>query len=173
MSPEQLSSKRKRRLPLRSLCARRGALSNGHRRASIRHPAKKRAHGGHPTPAAHSVAAAGAAPSTTTGADRRHAPGEGSQDRYQSADTLHAELDALRRGTRSTGPRAKVREGARSIAVLPFDIIGSADEKTVALRDGLAAEIGSRLSRLEHLRVAPRTSIRALEGHAVREIGRL
>ena len=95
------------------------------------------------------------------------------QDRYQSADTLRAELDALRRGTRSTAPSAKVREGARSIAVLPFDIIGSADEKMVALRDGLAAEIGSRLSRLEHLRVAPRTSIRALEGHAVREIGRL
>jgi TolB-like protein/tetratricopeptide (TPR) repeat protein len=94
------------------------------------------------------------------------------QDRYQSADTLRAELDALRRALKPTAPHADVREGS-SVAVLPFEIVGAADTTTLALRDGLAAEISSRLSRLERIRVAPRTSIRALEGHPVREIGKL
>ena len=65
------------------------------------------------------------------------------QDRYQSADTLRAELDALRRATRSTAPSPEVRGGATSIAVLPFDIVGPPDEKAVALRTGLRQRSGA------------------------------
>ena len=95
------------------------------------------------------------------------------RDRYQWADALRAELDALRRGLAVTVPRPKFADRANSIAVLPFEIIGPADENALALRDGLATEIGSRLSRIERLTVAPRTSLKALEGRAVREIGKI
>ena len=56
--------------------------------------------------------------------------------------------------------------------MLPFDVVGDADPTTVSLRDGLAADLCSRLSRLDDLRVAPRTSTRALTGQSVREIGK-
>jgi eukaryotic-like serine/threonine-protein kinase len=94
-------------------------------------------------------------------------------DRYQSAATLRAELDALRRGMKAAAPGAEVRAGSASVAVLSFDVVGDADSTTLSLRDGLAADLGSRLSRLDDLRVAPRTSTRALAGQSVREIGKL
>jgi eukaryotic-like serine/threonine-protein kinase len=94
--------------------------------------------------------------------------------RYQSAGTLRAELDALRRGMK-TGPASGFanvpRAAVHSIAVLPFDVVGARDPDTVALAEGLAADFGSRLSRLEDMWVAARTSTRALEGQSVREIG--
>jgi TolB-like protein/tRNA A-37 threonylcarbamoyl transferase component Bud32 len=94
------------------------------------------------------------------------------EDRYQSAGTLRAELDALHRGMTTT-PGPEVRAGSASVAVLPFDVVGAADPSTLALRDGLAADLASRLSHLDDLRVAPRTSTQALTGQSVREIGTL
>ncbi len=92
-------------------------------------------------------------------------------DRYQSAATLRAELDALHRGSKP--PRSGVEHPAvpASVAVLPFEIVGTVDQTTLSLRDGLAADVSSRLSRVEALWVAPRTSIRALDRQSVREIG--
>lgn len=94
------------------------------------------------------------------------------QDRYQSAHTLRAEVDVLRRGLKPAAAASEIREDV-SIAVLPFEILGLADSATLALRDGLAGDISSRLSRIDRIRVAPRTSIRALDGNPVREIGKL
>jgi serine/threonine protein kinase/tetratricopeptide (TPR) repeat protein len=94
------------------------------------------------------------------------------QDRYQSAATLRAELAALHRSLKPTTVEVEIREDT-SIAVLPFEILGPEDSTTIALRDGLAGEISSRLSRIERIRVAPRTSIRALDGLPVREIAQL
>ncbi len=93
-------------------------------------------------------------------------------DRYQSAATLRAELHALQQAIKGATASAGSRAGSASVAVLPFDLVGAADANAVALRDGLAADLSSRLSRLEDLRVAPRTSIRALAGQSVREIGK-
>ena len=92
-------------------------------------------------------------------------------DRYQSAGTLRAELDALQRGMKAA-PGAELRAGPVSLAVLPFDVVGASDPGTLSLRDGLAADLGSRLSRLDDLCVAPRTSTWALTGQSVREIGK-
>jgi serine/threonine protein kinase/tetratricopeptide (TPR) repeat protein len=93
-------------------------------------------------------------------------------DRYQSAETLRADLDALRRGTKTAASVALSAAGSTSLAVLPFDIVGVADANAVALSDGLATDLSSRLSRLDDVWVAPRTSIRALSGQSVREIGK-
>jgi TolB-like protein/tetratricopeptide (TPR) repeat protein/tRNA A-37 threonylcarbamoyl transferase component Bud32 len=92
--------------------------------------------------------------------------------RYQSAGTLRAELDALQRGMNAVTPGAESRAASASVAVLPFDVLGAADPDTLSLRDGLAADLSSRLSRVEDLWVAPRTSTRALTGQSVREIGK-
>ena len=64
------------------------------------------------------------------------------------------------------------RAGARRSRCCPFDVVGEADPSTLSLRDGLAVDLGSRLSRLTDLWVAPRTSMRALGGLSVREIGK-
>ncbi len=92
-------------------------------------------------------------------------------DRYQSAATLAAELDSLHRAMKAAVPGAETTVGA-SVAVLPFDVVGATDQDTLTIRDGLAADLSSRLSRLGHLQVAPRTSTLALAGQSVREIGR-
>ena len=60
---------------------------------------------------------------------------------------------------------------AQSVAVLPFDLVGEEDAAAIAVRDGLEVDLGSRLSRLPDLWVAPRTSMRALGGLPIREIG--
>jgi eukaryotic-like serine/threonine-protein kinase len=93
-------------------------------------------------------------------------------DRYQSARTLRAELDALQRGVKPAPAGREPASGSASVAVLPFDVIGGADADTVSLRDGLAADLISRLTRLDGLWVAPRASTRALAGQPAREIGR-
>lgn len=93
-------------------------------------------------------------------------------DRYQSADLLRTELEALRRGGITSQVVASARAGTASLAVLPFEIVGAATPETLALRDGLAVDMGSRLSRIASLSVAPRTSTRALLGQSVREIGK-
>jgi TolB-like protein len=94
------------------------------------------------------------------------------EDRYQSAAALRADIDALQRGVKPWEPEAQTRIGAASVAVLPFDVVGVADGHAMSFRDGLAADLGSRLSRVESLRVAPRTSTHALAGQSIREIGR-
>ena len=95
--------------------------------------------------------------------------------RYQSAGALSAELDALRRGASEpatgSGFGSIVRSSRRSIAVLPFHVISPTDAQTAELVDGLAADLASRLSRVPDLSVAPRTSVRVLDGLSVREIG--
>ena len=92
-------------------------------------------------------------------------------DRYQSAGVLSAELEALRRITAAVGLQALPR-GAASLAVLPFDVVGTPGPHAQALGDGLAADLRSRLSRVKDLWVAPRTSTTALAGQSVRDIGR-
>jgi serine/threonine-protein kinase len=93
------------------------------------------------------------------------------EDRYQSAATLRADLEAIRKPTGTgTKPPGSWPDRA-SVAVLPFEIIGASDAEAESLRDGLAVDLASRLGRLEPLRVAPRTSVRACAGLAVRELG--
>jgi serine/threonine protein kinase/tetratricopeptide (TPR) repeat protein len=94
-------------------------------------------------------------------------------DRYQTSRTLRAELDLLR-PTPQTTPARPGKSGTisvASVAVLPFDVIGDRDPDTLHFRDGLAADISRRLTASLDLRVAPRTSTRALAGRPVREIG--
>ena len=55
--------------------------------------------------------------------------------------------------------------------MLPFDVIGGAEPRAQALSDGLAVDLASRLSRVPGVTVAPRTSVRAMSGQPIREIG--
>jgi TolB-like protein/Tfp pilus assembly protein PilF/tRNA A-37 threonylcarbamoyl transferase component Bud32 len=75
---------------------------------------------------------------------------------------------------RLTGGRASasVADGRRSLAVLPFQNVGAADEEYFS--DGLTEELIVALSQLRSLRVAARTSAFAFKGQArdVREIAR-
>ncbi len=92
-------------------------------------------------------------------------------DRYTSAGALRAELDVLHATLNAVAHEPSIESDSTSLAVLPFDVIGAADPRIIALRDGLVVELGSRLSHVRDLRVAPRTSTRALEGQSIREIG--
>jgi len=93
------------------------------------------------------------------------------EDRYQTAWALRAELEPMRR--RSVGSKPAGAESARaSVAVLPFQIVGAADRSAEEFRDGLAADLGSRLSQIRDLRVAPRTSIHPLTDETARDIGK-
>ena len=91
-------------------------------------------------------------------------------DRYQSARALKADLDGLRAPAAGHRPAASDSAQRRSIAVLPFELIGTADAPTVQFRDGLVEDLTSRLSAVKDLRVAPRTSVRAVSGKSLREI---
>jgi TolB-like protein/tetratricopeptide (TPR) repeat protein/tRNA A-37 threonylcarbamoyl transferase component Bud32 len=93
-------------------------------------------------------------------------------DRYQSAAALRAELETLHRTVKAATPGAETGPGTVSLAVLPFEVVGADEPDALSLREGLAADLSSRLSRLEGLSVAPRTSTRALAGQTVREIGK-
>ena len=92
------------------------------------------------------------------------------EDRYQSARALAADLDALRD---QIAPAAAptIEAGPSTIVVLPFDVIGAAEPRAQALSDGLAVDLASRLSRVPGVTVAPRTSVRAMSGQPIREIG--
>src|SRR5262245_5562409 len=94
-------------------------------------------------------------------------------DRYQSAWELGADLDLLRQSQRVAPPPAStVHESNRgSLAVLPFHVVGTISPTVEQFRDGLAEDLSSRLSALPDLRIAPRTSTRAVTGESVREIG--
>ena len=94
-------------------------------------------------------------------------------ERYQTARLLRAEVDALQQRLRTTTTQdgSVGKAWAASVAVLPFEIIGSADANVASFRDGLAEDISSHLSGLGGLRVAPRTSTRIVAGHSIRDIG--
>lgn len=94
-------------------------------------------------------------------------------DRYQSAGELRADLSALQAGA-AHGMVSGLRAGHRrtSVAVLTFEILGDATSRDSAFAAGLAEDVSSRLSAFPDLRVAPRTSTRALHGETVRDAGR-
>jgi serine/threonine protein kinase/tetratricopeptide (TPR) repeat protein len=95
------------------------------------------------------------------------------EDRYDTAAALSADLVAMQR----TGPTRDRRTGAdtrrhASLAVLPFEIIGTVRPLNAAFRDGLAEDICRHLSHLNNVRVASRTSTRHVGSAPMREIGR-
>ena len=94
-------------------------------------------------------------------------------DRYQTAWTLRADLESLKQPAtpvqESSASPADRRE--TSLAVLPFEVVGGGPHSG-QIGSGLAADISGRLGSLRGVRVAPRTSILALAGESVRDIGR-
>lgn len=95
-------------------------------------------------------------------------------DRYQTAWALRAEVDLMKRQGFAVPQAATAeRESSRaSIAVLPFEIVGTIRRDSEHFRNGLAEDICSRLSGIRNLRVAPRTSTHPLVGESVRDIGK-
>ena len=94
--------------------------------------------------------------------------------RYQSADELRRELEAVRRDHESgvtVGAAPPTRD--KAIAVLPFTNM-SADPENEFFSDGVSEEIINALGRIEHLHVAARTSAFSFKGQQVnlRDIGR-
>jgi serine/threonine protein kinase/tetratricopeptide (TPR) repeat protein len=94
------------------------------------------------------------------------------EDRYQTAWALRAELEPMRRRSVGSKPAAERESGRASVAVLPFQIVGATDGTAEQFRDGLAADISSRLSQLRDLRIAPRTSTHPLAGESARDVGK-
>lgn len=94
------------------------------------------------------------------------------EDRYQTAGALRAELEPMKRRSLVSKPAAERDAGLASIAVLPFEIVGAADRPAEQFRDGLAADVSSRLSHIPHLRVAPRTSTHPVAGESARDVGK-
>ena len=94
------------------------------------------------------------------------------EDRYQTATAVRADLERLRPAAQESAVEAPLPPTGASVAVLPFEIIGTIDEASLSIRDGLAEDISSGLGSLRGLRVAPRTSTRAVVGQSIREIGR-
>jgi TolB-like protein/tRNA A-37 threonylcarbamoyl transferase component Bud32 len=92
--------------------------------------------------------------------------------RYETAMAVRADLDRLRPGGQARAADVPLQLSGASVAVLPFEIIGTIDETSLSVRDGLAEDISTGLSGLRGLRVAPRTSTRAVVGQSIREIGR-
>jgi TolB-like protein len=94
-------------------------------------------------------------------------------DRYQTAWTLRADLEALKQPATpvqaSSAPPGDRSE--TSLAVLPFDVVGGGPHSG-QIGSGLAVDISGRLGSLRGVRVAPRTSILAVAGASVRDIGR-
>ena len=79
------------------------------------------------------------------------------EDRYQTATAVRADLERLKPAAQEALVEARREAAGASIAVLPFEIIGTIDEASRSVRDGLAEDISSGLSSLRGLRVAPRT----------------
>jgi serine/threonine protein kinase/tetratricopeptide (TPR) repeat protein len=94
------------------------------------------------------------------------------RERY-GASQLRDELQELRR--QSAGRLDKSldhpKRGRTSIAVLPFEIIGEPGPYSQQFREGLAEDISGRLTSVEGIRVAPRTSTRHVAGQSIRDIG--
>jgi TolB-like protein/tRNA A-37 threonylcarbamoyl transferase component Bud32/Tfp pilus assembly protein PilF len=91
-------------------------------------------------------------------------------DRYQTAWAAGAELALLRRHAAAGSSSPPRGPGDATIAVLPFAIIGETTSVDEHFAAGLAEEVRSRLSRIRHVRVAPRTSTQAVPGRSVRDI---
>jgi serine/threonine protein kinase/Flp pilus assembly protein TadD len=96
------------------------------------------------------------------------------QERF---DTTISFVDAVAHDVKKPGGNgsergAQVRDGTKSIAVLPFTNM-SADPENEYFTDGIAEEIISALSKIQALRVASRTSSFAFKGKTedIREIG--
>ncbi len=95
------------------------------------------------------------------------------EDRYQTAGALRAELEALRPGLDGYQKLSRATpQQTTSVAVLPFELIGGTTPQAVQFREGLVEDLTSRLSAVKNVRVAPRTSVRALTGQASRDIGK-
>ncbi len=97
-------------------------------------------------------------------------------ERYQTARGLNVDLRQLKRRLESGGTASvsvAETEGGPSIAVLPF-VDMSRDKEEEYFCDGLAEELINALTKLEHLRVAARTSAFSFKdkGLDVRDIGR-
>jgi TolB-like protein/tRNA A-37 threonylcarbamoyl transferase component Bud32 len=93
-------------------------------------------------------------------------------DRYQTARALRADLSSLRPSAPIVTPATEsAGNGLTSVAVLPFEIVGTIEATTLTFRDGLVEDISSRLGGVPHLRVAPRISTRALGNRSLRELG--
>ena len=92
--------------------------------------------------------------------------------RYASGHELASELEHLAHGTAVVGTAAV--HAAPSIAVLPF-VNMSADAENEYFCDGIAEDLISGLTKVEHLRVAARTSSFAFKQRQaeLKEIGRV
>ncbi len=77
--------------------------------------------------------------------------------RYQTARDIGLELEAVEQERIATAPSETKTEAAPSIAVLPFADM-SAEKDQDYFCEGLAEELINGLGRIEHLRVASRTS---------------
>lgn len=91
--------------------------------------------------------------------------------RYQRAADVLKDLETLRTQRRPAAPRQTRRQANMSLAILPFAIAGDESEHLRSFRDGLASDIAWALQQVPGLRVASRTSVDAVRGLAVREVG--
>lgn len=94
-------------------------------------------------------------------------------DRYQTAEALGADLRRLREGTASPqlNPATRRARATSSVAVLPFELVGTGDDSLQSFCDGLAEDVSSRLGAIDNVRVAPRTSSRAVARQTIRAVG--
>ena len=95
-------------------------------------------------------------------------------DRYDTASSLRDDLLAMKRRDHSISDRRTGSDARRcvSLAVLPFEIVGSPGPLSAAFRDGLAEHICGLLTQVKNVRVAPRTSTRHVALAPIRDIGR-
>jgi serine/threonine protein kinase len=94
--------------------------------------------------------------------------------RYQSAQALAADLDLFRK-SRAASVRTATPAGQsshKSIAVLPFRLVGPPAPTLSEFRDGLVEDLCSRFTAIRDLRIAPRTSTDILANQSIRDIGR-
>jgi TolB-like protein/Flp pilus assembly protein TadD/tRNA A-37 threonylcarbamoyl transferase component Bud32 len=114
-------------------------------------------------------------PVAGAGVERRVTTGSGSRSRSLAALAAAALLATVGvfAWQRSRAPAAVTAPEARSVAVLPFENIGS-DTSNAYFSDGMTDEVTIALDKLPGLRVASRGSAFAFKGKAVdaRDIGR-
>jgi TolB-like protein len=95
------------------------------------------------------------------------------EQRYQTAWAVRADLELIKRARRpSPNPAVAGDRGRWSVAVLPFEYVGPLAPHCEQIGAGLAADIARRLGAIGGVRVAPRTSSRALPSELVRDLGR-